>query len=69
MFEKLYYDPSHYAGYSAVDNLTHAVKLNFSREEVMRWNCKTRTRYTDHCVENFHDCITTIALQRLHNKH
>jgi len=37
MFEKLYYDPSHYASYSAVDNLTRAVKPNFSRGEVVRW--------------------------------
>jgi len=36
-FEKLYYDPSNYASYSAVDNLTRAVKSNFSRGEVVRW--------------------------------
>ena len=60
MFEKLYYDPSHYADYSAVDNLIYAVKPNFSQGEVIRGsNRKTRTRYTDHGVENFYDCITT----------
>jgi len=35
-FDKLYYDLSHYAGYSAVDNLTCAVKSNFSQGEVVR---------------------------------
>jgi len=34
--EKLYYNPSHYAGYSAVDNLTRAAKPNFSRNEIVR---------------------------------
>ncbi|XP_018368781.1 PREDICTED: uncharacterized protein LOC108764877 [Trachymyrmex cornetzi] len=46
-FEKLYYDPSHNAGYSAVDNLTRAVKPNFSRGEVVRW-LESQDAYTLH---------------------
>ena len=46
-FEKLYYDPLNYASYSAVDNLTRAVKLNFSRGEVVRW-LETQNAYTLH---------------------
>ncbi|XP_018370871.1 PREDICTED: uncharacterized protein LOC108766206 [Trachymyrmex cornetzi] len=46
-FEKLYYDPSHNAGYSAVDNLTRAVKPNFSRGEVVRW-LKSQDAYMLH---------------------
>ena len=51
-FEKLYFYPSHYAGYSAMDNLTCAVKPNFLRREIVNSNRKTRTRHTDHCAEN-----------------
>jgi len=46
-FEKLYYNPSHYASYSAVDNLTCAVKPNFSRGEVIRW-LESQDVYTLH---------------------
>ena len=46
-FEKLYYDPSNYASYSAVDNLTRAVKPNFSRGEVVRW-LESQDAYTLH---------------------
>ncbi|XP_039309108.1 uncharacterized protein LOC105199763 [Solenopsis invicta] len=35
--EKLYYDPAHYAGFSAVENLTRAAKPNFTRNNVARW--------------------------------
>jgi len=46
--EKLYYDPGHYAGYSAVDNLTRAAKtLNFSRKAVTRW-LESQDPYTLH---------------------
>lgn len=45
--EKLYYDPGHYAGYSAVDNLTRAAKPNFSRDEVKRW-LESQDAYTLH---------------------
>jgi len=34
---KFYYNPSHYAGYSSVDNLSRAAKPNFSRNEIVRW--------------------------------
>jgi len=34
--EKLYYNPSHYADYSAVDNLTRVAKPNFSRNKIIR---------------------------------
>ncbi|XP_018370163.1 PREDICTED: uncharacterized protein LOC108765815 [Trachymyrmex cornetzi] len=46
-FEKLYYDPSHNAGYSAVDNLTRADNPNFSRGEVVRW-LESQEAYTLH---------------------
>ncbi|XP_071576891.1 uncharacterized protein [Temnothorax nylanderi] len=45
--EKFYYDPRHYAGYSATDNLTRAAKPNFSRNEVTRW-LETQDAYTLH---------------------
>ncbi|XP_071575681.1 uncharacterized protein [Temnothorax nylanderi] len=45
--EKFYYDPQHYAGYSATDNLTRAAKPNFSRNEVTRW-LETQDAYTLH---------------------
>jgi transposase InsO family protein len=35
--EKLYYDPSHYAGFSAVENLTRAAKPNFTRNKIVHW--------------------------------
>jgi transposase InsO family protein len=35
--EKLYYDPTHYAGFSAVENLTRAAKPNFARNNVVHW--------------------------------
>jgi len=35
--EKLYHNPSHYAGYSVVDNLTRVAKPNFSRNEIVHW--------------------------------
>ena len=46
-FEKLYYDSSHYAGYSAMDILIRVVKPNFSRGEVMRW-LESQNAYTLH---------------------
>jgi len=55
--EKLYYNPSHYADYSAVDNLTRAAKPNFSRNEIVCW-LESRTRCTVPRAENFYDCIT-----------
>lgn len=45
--EKLYYDPAHYAGYSATDNLTRAAKPNFTRKEVTRW-LESQDVYTLH---------------------
>ncbi|XP_024867743.1 uncharacterized protein LOC112451997 [Temnothorax curvispinosus] len=45
--EKFYYDPRHYAGYSATDNLTRAAKPNFSRNKVTRW-LETQDAYTLH---------------------
>lgn len=45
--EKLYYDPSHYAGYSATANLSRAAKPNFSRNEVVDW-LKSQDAYTLH---------------------
>lgn len=45
--EKLYYDPSHYAGYSATVNLSRAAKPNFSRNEVVDW-LKSQDAYTLH---------------------
>jgi len=45
--EKLYYNLSHYAGYSAVDNLTRAAKPNFSRNEIVRW-LESQDAYTLH---------------------
>jgi len=35
--EKLYYDPTHYAGFSAVENLTRAAKPNFTRNKIVHW--------------------------------
>lgn len=46
-FDKLYYDPSHYAGYSALDNLSRAVKPNFTRNKVVEW-LKSQDAYTLH---------------------
>ncbi|XP_067204112.1 uncharacterized protein [Linepithema humile] len=43
--EKLYYDPAHYAGYSAVDNLFRAA--NLSRSNVARW-LEAQDAYTLH---------------------
>jgi hypothetical protein len=45
--KNLYYDPAHYAGYSAVDNLARAAKPNFSRNEVARW-LESQDAYTLH---------------------
>ena len=45
--EKFYYDPAHYACYSAVDNLARAAKPNFSRNEVVRW-LESQDPYTLH---------------------
>jgi hypothetical protein len=45
--EKLYYDPGHYAGYSATENLSRAAKPNFSRNEVSRW-LESQDAYTLH---------------------
>src|SRR5436190_564015 len=45
--EKLYYDPSHYAGYSAMDNLTRAAKPKFTRNQVGEW-LKSQDAYTLH---------------------
>lgn len=45
--EKWYYDPSHYAGYSATDNLARAAKPNFSRNEIVRW-LESQDAYTLH---------------------
>lgn len=45
--EKLYYDPSHYTGYSATVNLSRAAKPNFSRNEVVDW-LKSQDAYTLH---------------------
>ena len=45
--EKLYYTPSHYAGYSAVDNLSRAAKPNFTRNDVIEW-LKSQDAYTLH---------------------
>ena len=45
--EKLYYDPSHYAGYSARDNLARAAKPKFTRNEVVEW-LKSQDAYTLH---------------------
>jgi len=57
-FEKLYYDPSHYASYSAVDNLTHAVKPNFSWGEVLWLESQDAYTLYRHRAENFRYCIT-----------
>ena len=66
-FEKLYYDPSHYASYSAVDNLTRAVKPNFSQGEVVRW-LESQDAYTLHrSLRRKFPHFAEIALQR--NKH
>ncbi|KAL6433569.1 hypothetical protein ACFW04_006571 [Cataglyphis niger] len=46
-FEKLYYNPSHYAGYSATENLLRATKRNFTRNEVVDW-LKSQDAYTLH---------------------
>jgi len=63
-FEKLYYDPSHYASYSAMD-LTCAVKPNFCGEKsYVGSNYKTRTI---HVAPTIALKISAIALQ--HNKH
>lgn len=43
--EKFYYDPAHYAGYSAVNNLFRA--SNLSRNKVTRW-LETQDAYTLH---------------------
>ncbi|XP_067204506.1 uncharacterized protein [Linepithema humile] len=43
--EKLYYDPAHYAGYSAVDNLFRAA--NLPRNNVERW-LEAQDAYTLH---------------------
>ena len=61
-FEKLYYDPSNYASYSALDNLTRAVKPNFSREEVR--SLESQDAYVAPTIAQK---ISAIALQR--NKH
>ncbi|XP_050453458.1 uncharacterized protein LOC126852566 [Cataglyphis hispanica] len=45
--EKFYYDPSHYAGYSATANLSRAAKPNFTRNEVIDW-LKLQDAYTLH---------------------
>ncbi|XP_070169440.1 uncharacterized protein [Polyergus mexicanus] len=45
--EKLYYNPSHYAGYSATSNLSRAAKPNFTRNEVIDW-LKSQDAYTLH---------------------
>ncbi|XP_070171427.1 uncharacterized protein [Polyergus mexicanus] len=45
--EKLYYNPSHYAGYSAMANLSRAAKPNFTRNEVVDW-LKSQDAYTLH---------------------
>lgn len=45
--EKLYYDPGHYAGYSATENLSRAARPNFSRNEVVRW-LESQDAYTLH---------------------
>lgn len=46
-FEKLYYNPAHYAGYSASDNLSRAVKPKFTRNEVIDW-LKSQDTYMLH---------------------
>lgn len=45
--ERLYYDPAHYAGYSATENLSRAAKSNFTRNEVVDW-LKSQDPYTLH---------------------
>lgn len=45
--KNLYYDPRHYAGYSATDNLSRAAKPHFSRSEVVRW-LESQDAYTLH---------------------
>lgn len=45
--EKLYYVPSHYAGYSATENLSRAAKPNFTRNDVVEW-LKSQDAYTLH---------------------
>ncbi|XP_072764651.1 uncharacterized protein [Anoplolepis gracilipes] len=60
-FEKLYYDPSHYVGYSAVDNLTRTVKPNLSRNNVLDLNRKTRTR----CIDRY--CVIR-AFERIYSR-
>jgi len=57
--EKLYYNPSHYAGYLAMDNLPRAAE-NFSRNEIVRW-LESQDAYTLH---RRLAKISTIALQR-----
>jgi len=54
--ERLYYNPSHYAGYSAVA-LTRAAKPNFSLNEIVHW-LESQDAYTLHRPSRFHDCIT-----------
>ncbi|KAL6417047.1 hypothetical protein ACFW04_013035 [Cataglyphis niger] len=45
--EKFYYNPAHYAGYSATANLSRAAKSNFTRNEVDDW-LKSQDAYTLH---------------------
>lgn len=45
--EKFYYDPSHYAGYSAVENLTRAAKPNYTHDDIVRW-LESQDAYTLH---------------------
>lgn len=45
--ENLYYDPSHYAGYSSVNNLSRAAKTNFEPNEIVDW-LKSQDAYTLH---------------------
>jgi len=58
--EKLYYNPSHYADYSAVDNLTRAAKSNFS----CRDRSLARIARRVHAAPFLTPKIFTIALQR-----
>lgn len=45
--EKLYYNPSHYAGYSAAENLVRASNPAFDRRSVVRW-LELQDAYTLH---------------------
>lgn len=47
VFEKFYYDPSHYAGYSATENLLRVVKPDFARDKVVSW-LESQDAYTLH---------------------